>query len=282
MCFAMSGTSRPGGAVRVFGPGVGLANEIDMALGKVERPPTPQELQRIVIDPQVREAVVAALRGQWVIKPMDFGQLCEREGNYIGIICEMAGVNRPSDSSIEAALRKAEKEWGGLTEHDRVIPAGLTLGGLRQLFIAFNETNAPGFKLYDSFRNRWWAENKDIQLLPTQLGVIRLDLGSAMLPTNLAGHPYFLSYEEQEVWAKAQGGDGLTSVEETLCVFSRSGLEFQRPLWPAGSCRCRNSYGGAHSLSVDWDAANGLFVDRWYRDDHDWYLGALARKYTGA
>ena len=254
-----------------------------MALLEQHHGVTVGDVQRAVIDDAVRRARVAAvLRGEAVPESVELKDLLEREKSYVVLICQMAEVKYPGDNQIEAVLSKAEKEWGGLTEHDRVIPAGLTLGGLRQLFIAFNETNAPGFKLYDSFRNRWWAENKDIQLLPTQLGVIRLDLGSAMLPTNLAGHPYFLSYEEQEVWAKAQGGDGLTSVEETLCVFSRSGLEFQRPLWPAGSCRCRNSYGGAGSLFVRWFAANGLCVAHWHRADHDWALGALARKYTGA
>jgi len=278
----MSGTSRPVGAVRVFGPGVGLANEIDMALGKVERPPSPQELQRIVIDPQVREAVVAALRGQWVIKPIDFGQLCEREQNHVGIICEMAGVNPPSESQIEAVFRKVEKVWGGLTEHDRVIPGGLALDHFLQFFTAFNQANPPGLKLYETFQNRWWAADKDVQPLVTQLGVIRQDLAGALQPTDLQGRPFYLNLEEQESWAKEQRGDGLTSVEETFYLFARCIHEYHRPLWPAGSCRCRNLSGRAGSLGVGWSAGSGLFVGRWDRDGRGWLLGALPRKYIGA
>ena len=40
----------------------------------------------------------------------------------------------------------------------------------------------------------------------------------------------------------------------------------------------RQIYGRANSLNVNWNADNGLNVDNWNRDDHDWNIGALARQ----
>lgn len=210
-------------------------------------------------------------------------ELLDREVDLTRQYCILAEVDYPSQETIKRGLKAAQKTWGSISVHDRFVPAGIGLPEAFRFFCNFDKqqeaAGQPTLKLYDDVRKEWWCQDKDIEHLATQAGIIRCDFHTVWLPTDIQGRPFDLGHDDQVAWAKEQGGDGLTSAEETLYLFARCLLELQRPLWGAGLVRCRNRYGSDGSLHVDWDADDGLFVGYWNRDDAHWALAALPRKF---
>jgi len=234
--------------------------------------------QNVITDPLSRKVIAAAMRGEQP-SPASFDDILTRESNVNTVLCAWAGVKFPGTEVIEAALRQAEKAWGGLTIHDRFFPK-MEMAEIWEAIYGFNrfsqeERGNPGFKLYLKMNEEWWRTDKGVEQLPTEMGVIRLDFRDAMQPTNMAGAPYGLDQAAQEVWAQP---DSLTSAEETSLLQLRSGYEFGRPLWGYGWARCRNACGSDDSLGVGWDASGGLRVDGIDRGA-GFSIGALRRKY---
>lgn len=250
-----------------FGRGVGLAHEFGLAM--VKERVTLAMLDRAGKDPIFRAKLGAMFRGETVEVTTTFDQLLSRETELTKQVCELTSTAYSGDSIVEQALRKGEAEWNGFTEHDRFVPAGLNR---QSLLLAYRKA---GLKLNSDEK----SADCDGENLPTEVGIIRQDLTSMMTPTDLAGRPFYLSMEEQEKWAKAQGGDGLTSVEETLFLVLRKVLELSAAPWSAGWCRCRNSHSSDNSLNVRWHADNGLKVNFGNRGYYNWYEGALVRKF---
>jgi len=262
-----------------FGAGNGLSHDFGLAMD--DEKVVPSMFQTAVSDPIRKVSVGAALRGELTVSQVAFDQIITRENNVLTLLCEWMGVKYPGVDVVERALRKAEAEWGGISIHDRVIPAGLDLAHLFAGFYAFNaaktEQREMPIKLGHPANEEWWRKDKNVQHLPTELSVIRQDLASVMQPTDLLGRPFYLNLEAQVAWAKDQGGDGITSAEETAYLFLRSVYERGLPLWAAGSCRTRNAYGSTFSLYVYWDAGDGFCVDNYDRFGI-WDVGVLPRK----
>jgi hypothetical protein len=238
--------------------------------------------QSVINDPIQRRRVAAVICGQELPGVVQLNQIVARENNVLTLLCEWMGVKYPGVEVVSYALHKAEAEWGGISIHDRVLPADLGLSQLFNGFYAFNaakgEQREVPIKLGHPANGEWWRTDKGVQHLPTELSVIRQDLGAVMQPTDLLGRPFNLNLEEQMAWSKEQGGDGITSAKETVYLFLRSVYERGLPLWAAGSCRTRNTFGSANSLSVRWYAYDGFSVDYWNREHRDWDLGAFPRK----
>lgn len=225
--------------------------------------------QQAVIDNPIRRATVAAaLRGDFVIERVTLDQLVERETN---IVARIFGTDRCHVPVIARALRQSEEAWGGLTANDRFIPGDLDLS---QIFSAFYE-HAPNLKLYHERNKEWWRTDNNVQRLPTETGVIRLDFVTVMQPTNLAGAPFNMTQPEQEKWAEP---DGITSAEELCYLQLRSCTESGHPLWGYGWARCRNACGSDSSLDVSWSADSGWGVEFCGRGA-GYVVGAVRRKY---
>lgn len=240
------------------------------------------DLQRSVIDDAIqRQKVAAVMRGLDVPGEVSLDQIVTREDKTLQFLCEWMGVKFPGAKLLQEALLKAEAEWGVISIHDRVIPAGL---GLAQLFAGFyafnavrNEQREVPIKLGHPANEEWWRKDKDVQHLPTELSVIRQDLAAVMQPADLLGRPFYLSLDDQMAWAREQGGDGITSAEEIGYLAFRRAYEYNLPPWAAGSCRTRNTYGSARSLLVDWYAFVGFRV-AYYDRGARWFVGVLPRK----
>lgn len=235
--------------------------------------------QNVVTDPVQRTVVATAIRGELRTKMVSVDDLLRRENAITYRICHWAGVHFPRTDVIDRALRQAEVAWNGLTVHDRFIPAGLGLPRIYQAIYGFNEFCANewgnvGFKLCHDPNKEWWRTNNDVQHIPTEAQIIRLDFREVMLPTNMAGAPFNLSQDDQEKWVDPYV---LMSAEELSLLQLRSGFEYGHPLWGYGWARCRNAYGSGGSLCVLWDAGDGLGVN-----DHSlgayYNIGAVRRK----
>lgn len=241
-----------------------------------------EHIQRVINDPLHRARVAAALRGEPILREVNFEDLLAREVTFTSKYFELIEVPYPGDI-INEALRRAESAWGGLTEHDRFVPGGIGLSRAFQCFYNFNQkqeaSGSPPLKLHHNPKGEWWRSTSEVYR-PTEAGVIRCDFSQVMRPTDLQGRPFCCNYDEQLAWAKQQGGDGLTSAEETLYLLARSVFERDFSLWGAGWTRCRNLYYSESSLFVSWDADDGLSIGHWDRGDWGWYIGALARKFV--
>lgn len=266
-----------------FGPGNGLSHEFGLAMA--DERVIPAMFKQAVSDQICKSSVGAALRGELVLDKIPFDQILERECMVVQIVLGWSGLKYSGDNKVEAALRRAEAEWDGLTSHDRVIPGNLDLTRLFQAVYGFNDycksEGKTGIKLGHEPNKEWWRSDKQAKSLPTYFGVLRQDLTVAMQPTDLTGSPFYLNADEHEAWARERGGDGMTSVEETLYLFLRSAYEYGRPLWGVGWVRCRNTYGSDSHLALYWDAGDGLRVGRWGPVDRGWAGGCLARKFLG-
>ena len=264
-----------------FGSGLGNAYELGMALH--DERVTPAMVHQAVADPIRKAAVGAAFRGEMAIGDVSLDQILEREINVVTTLCGedwmqygAEGAVKALEQQIEAALRKVEETWGSVTIHDRIIPAGLKLDRIFTGVYAYNAHNpdAP-IKLGHDPNKEWWRTDRQVGHIPTEFGVIRQDLTKVLQPTDVAGRPFYLNLDDQIVWSKTQGGDGLTTTEETTYLWLRSLYERNLPLWGAGSCRTTNA---CSSLLVLFSAADGLIVGRCGRGP-GWVLGAVARKY---
>lgn len=270
-----------------FGDGNGLSHQFGLAMH--DEGVTPSMFQAAVALGSLRKrSVGAALRGDLTVEQAALDEIVTRENNTVQLICGWAGVAYPGTDVIREALQRAQSQWGEVTGHDRFVPAGL---GLPQLFAAiygFNEwaksaeqvaVGRMPIPLYHEQNSEWWRKDKSVQYLPTKAGVSRLNHVTAMQPYDMTGRPYNRNYDEHVADAQAMRFDGIMEAELATYHFLRNVIEFGRPLWAAGSCRCVNTYGSAYSLSVSWDAALGFSVSSWNRENHNWNIGSLSRKY---
>jgi hypothetical protein len=245
------------------------------------------DLQRAVVDdPIQRQRVVAVILNQDAPTDVSFDQILEREVNTLTTLCGedwmqfgAENVAVALEQQIEVALRKVEETWGFVTVHDRVVPNGLKLDRIFRGIYAYNAQHAEApIELGHDMDKEWWRADKSVQHIPTRFGIIRQDLTKVLQPTDIAGRPFYLSLDDQIVWSKSQGGDGLTTAEETMYMWLRSLYERNLPLWGAGSCRTANTYGSSWSFRVHFGAGGGLDVSDCAHDP-SWRFGALARKF---
>lgn len=277
----MSHSTRTGLQTKdAFGPGNGLSHQFGVAVRK--EGVTAPMLKRVVDDPIHRGRVGALLKGETISLEVSLDRLAEREAIELQQLCTFAGLPYPGDSQIERALR-ARQAVAPLTEHDLVQVGGYTMEVGFDFFYAFNEQRrADGldeFKLWQTPHREDWRSWRNAERFPTEFGVITVDFAAVLKSTNLLGHPFFLPQDKQEEWARAQGGDGLMSVEETLQLWARRLIQGKLP-WDFGAARCRNALGSDFSLTVYWHANDGFRVRSWSREAYG-PVAALARKYTG-
>ncbi len=212
---------------------------------------------------------------------ISFDDLLAREVATVNQICEMGLIGEGvfDTETVAHHLRKAENVWGELTEHYRFIPGGLDLPELYQVLYQLDDWSEGNSFLYDTRGEEWWRTDDKIEHIPTDLGVLDCNLTTANYMTGMDGAPYNLNLNQQENWARQQGGDRLMSAEEILYLFVRSIKERSLPLWAFGSARCRDTSGLDCSLYVRWNAGEGLHVGYWGVDAQHPSLGALARKF---
>lgn len=241
--------------------------------------------QNVVNNPVQRAMVITAMRGDLTLGMPSFADILEREASIVGSFCRMAGLSYPPLRQIEKALCLAEATRDFVSVNDRFIPGGI---GLEQAFQFLYNWNAEQIKqggiplkLYNEIGKvgkEWWRTDKDVEFIPTQAGILTCDFG-AVSRSDMAGRPFNLTLDDQIAWAKDQGGDGITSIEELVYLFIRSIIECRLTLWGGGSMKCRNACGSGYSLGVHWVAGGGFDVGLWRRSVQDWDLGAVARKF---
>jgi hypothetical protein len=222
--------------------------------------------QRIIDDPAYRQQVwFSMMVGRLVpieITKEDWTLREARAMAQLGLL-EFDG---DSSSDIELEIRKAANR-GGFGINHYFVPAGLTRTKLIELAyrVGMKVNNHP---------------DCDGQELPTKAGVLDCDLSAIMTSTNADHQPFLLNYDEHEVWAKAQGGEGLTSAEETLYLIIRHCMTFGRVLFMGGWLRCRNTRGDGEQLIVCFNAGYGMGIRWCHRSARNWRIGAIDRKFT--
>ncbi len=238
--------------------------------------------QATIDDPIARRCVASALKGE-VATPITQDDWLEREAEILSQICDSGkGSGMFSVESLRPALNRAVEEWGEPTEHWRVIPGAYTLPDLFEILYRledkWQEDHSGKSFLCGRRKEEWWRTSDTYQPIATELGVMVCNLETCANPTDLDGAPYYLNREEQEAWVKTQGAEEMMSAEEVIYLFIRSIMGLSRPLWPAGTMRCRNNTGSGGSLSVYWHARDGLSVSGWHDVGPSWCIGALPRK----
>jgi hypothetical protein len=211
--------------------------------------------QRIIDDPVYRRQVWLAMTGQLLVTEITKQEWIERETNA------MRALGLLEEDALRIEIM-ANRDGVGINRY--FIPAGLTRKDLVEL------AGAMGIKLNDS-------PHCDGQKLPTEAGTLECDLSAIMTSTNADHQPFLLNYDEHEAWAKAQGGDGITSAEEALYLLIRHFMAFGRILFMGGWIRCRNPHDAAFSLSVAFNADAGLNVNYDNHSNRNWHYGAVAR-----
>ena len=276
----MSNTTRTGPTEKklksCFGEGVGLALELDLAL----RPQNVKSfmLKQVVNSKALAAQVGALLRGEGIDSAVRIGDLVARELAFL----ERFGLPKPQEEVLTTGYERMVAAFGSVTVHDRYIPGDLLLAGIAPIAYRFNDQQTaagePTIKLAHNRDAEWWRTDKMVQEIRTTACIFRVDFGRIMDATDLAGRPFRLSADGQEVWAKEQGGSGVTTAEKALYLVIRSVTERNLPPWGSGAfLRCANTFGPESRLTVGWDADNGLFVD-YIGLDEDWDCGALPEK----
>ncbi len=234
------------------------------ALG-VTRDDLSHMLQRVIDDPVYRTMAFAILsdanadmakviKADWVVRE-------------VGIFIQLDefGIRMPSE-------REVAKSWfEGCTPNHRFVPHNLER---RQLLEACHKA---GIKVNGNDPKTADFDGGD--KLPTEQGTLDCDLTTLMQPTDAKHRPFMQNHDQQVQWAKKQGGDGITSVEETLYLILRAWVEISRVPFMGGWIRCRNRYDSGSSLRVYWNAGIGLDVDYGYLECDGWYCGAFSRKF---
>lgn len=220
--------------------------------------------QRIIDDPVYRQEVwLAMTTGRRVtvgIAKEDWTLRETRAMVELGLL--EFDTNKGSD--IEMGIRKAAN-GGKFGLNYYFVPADLTRKDLIELAYKVGiEVNRSSYCVGQS--------------LPTKAEILDCDLSAIMTSTNVDHHPFLLGYGEHEVWARDQGGAGLTSVEETLYLIIRHFMTFGRILFMGGLIRCRNTHNVNESLSVEFEVNDGLTVCFTRHSNRDRHCGAIARK----
>ena len=220
--------------------------------------------KNIVDDPIRRLQVWRAGTGELLITEVTKTDWVERE---LGIFKRLAefGIPMPSEKEVASAW------FEGCTSNHRFVPHNV---GRRQLLEACHKA---GIKVNGNDPKTADYEGGD--KLPTERGTLESDLERLMTPTDAQHRPFMLNHDQQVEWAKEQGGDGITSVEETLYLILRAWVELGRVPFMGGWIRCRNRYGSDDSLRVRWSAGSGLGVDDGSLENDGWYYGAFSRKF---
>ncbi len=264
---------------RAFGSGLGLADQVDLALGK--EGVTPAMLNQISGNSLVAQRVAAAIKGE-APRVLTLDAIVAREQQLARNFCALAQIECVDNKVVEQALVNAQKVWGQLTEHDRFVPEI----GLAEGFQCHYGWNAgreaeglPCLKLCHDRNNEWWRTYRQVEHLRTAAGVIRCNFAKVMEWTDLTGRPFNLNRQAHVEWGIAQGGTGITSAEQNVYLNARSLMERSLPLIPLGSLRCQNRYGSDYSLYVSCGADDGFYVEDLGGDDGYWSLGALSGKF---
>ena len=257
----------------------------DMGLGRTARAMDilaeservrPEDVQGTIDDPLHRAVVGAAYRRELTLPSVPLGQLVKREIGFLETICDWAGVDRPGLDEVTMLLgRVQEARRGILLPHDRVIPAGLDLPRIYKAIYDFNSDRKDKIKLYKE-RDEWWRK-EGVRGESTESTVLHMDFDRPFT-VDLNHKPFGLTYDQQVAWARDQGGDGITSVTETLYLYLRCAMEEARLLWSSHSMRCRDSYGSGCSLCVYSSGGYGLGISYCHLGDARWDIGALPRK----
>jgi hypothetical protein len=235
--------------------------------------------RNVINDPFARAHVINAMQGNDRITTITPAMLLEREGTILEQLFELVGSTPPKQLAcqIKRSIEQVGNAAGQLTEHQRYLPGGLVLISEFDVLTAFQVAN-PDFKLLQTPGQEDWRGWLNVTWLPTQAGMLTCDFSQVLRPTDLKQRPFRLTQAEHHEWALAQGGDGLTSVEELVHLYLRSLLETGLPLWSGPAIRCRNANGSGQSLCVDSRAGHGFSVCSSGHDAH-WTLGAVARKF---
>lgn len=212
-------------AESVFGPGLGQAHEVGMALRRAGA--TAGGTQRIIEDPLHATIVASAINGDLTLPSVPLHRLVKRELGYLETICRVwAGVTPPTKEEVATILESVqEARTGILTPHDRIVPAGLDLLGIYEALYGFNRDREEGnkIKLYEE-GNEWWRR-QGVHGETTELAVFHTDFNHPFT-TDLSHKPFGLTYDQQVAWARdVEGGDGITSVAETLYLYLRRAME---------------------------------------------------------
>lgn len=225
-----------------------------------------RNVQRLVDDPLYRKQVHLAMTGKLVVAETTKDEWLERELNFLTQLAEL-GLPAISREQLEAVYQEGD------SLNHRYVHAGLTrqtlLTALLKAGVKINGDSATS------------ADYNEIEQLPTEAGVLELDLSTLMQPTDEKQRPFMLDFDEQEAWAKELGGDGLPSTEEHLYAILRARVEMGRIPFMGGWCRCRNKhtrYSG-HSGGVYWSSGGGVSVDYGDRSYRFWDYGSWSRKF---
>ncbi len=220
--------------------------------------------QRVINDPIMRRTVGAALRGEIAEASIGAQDWINRE---FGMCEERAKCGLPV-----VEKRQVENAWrDGFGQHHHFLPGDL---GRVQILEACQKA---GIKIYNSSVA---AADCNGDVLPTKAGVLEVNYGAVMVPTDREHRPFMLDYDQQCEWSNQQGGKGFTTAEESLMYILDMWIAIGRITYMGGSIRCKNASGSGYSLFVRWDADRGLRVYGFERDAQRWYLGAVPRKYT--
>ena len=218
--------------------------------------------QRIVDDPVYRRQVWQAMTGNVTVTEITSSEWVGREIAAIERL-ELTGDEESVDYKLAI---NAMAETGQYGPHHYFVPAGLTRKQLIEL------ARGLGIKINSS-------PPCDGQELPTEVGVLECDLAAMMQSTDGNHRPFNLNAEEHNAWAVEQGGNGLTSAEQTLYLVIRHFMAFGRILFMGGWIRCCNSHGADYSLGVVFGAEDGLGVFCGGLGSRSWRWGAVSRKF---
>jgi hypothetical protein len=216
--------------------------------------------QRIVDDPVYRRQVWLAMTGKSIVTEMTKEEWIEREAAALTHFF-------PEDQRFimdKLVEKMADTLDFGINQY--CVPAGLDRKQLIEI------ARKVGMKINSS-------PHCDGQEIPTEAGLLECDLSAMMNATDSDNRPFNLNADEHKAWAAEQGGDGLTSAEETLYLMIRHFMTFGRILFMGGWIRCRNWHHDGESLFVGFFATDGLYVYHVDPSFRDWSSGAIARKF---
>ena len=170
------------------------------------------QLLHVIVNPGFRAQVKNSFNGRHPgIATISKELWVERESAVLLRLIELSLEVGSSMQHVTSAWRE------DFTVHHRYIPAGFTRSNLLSAFVLLDASPIKQQlkQAVDSFSTT----------LPTEAGVLISDLEKIGRPTDAQHRPFGLERDEQEIWSKDQGGDGLLSAEEVLYLFLRSRIE---------------------------------------------------------
>lgn len=254
--------SQDGSAPRAFG-NAGQINDVDLALG--DWGVTPDQVQRIVTHPIIANRVVRALRGDGDV----MGGVMTQD-DWVGQ--ELVGLRELSKCGMPPVdPDRVARAWQAGYDLTRCyMPGDLRCEWLLRELLPAVGMQHVGEKIIEARGEH-----------PTEEGVFTCDLSRIMTPTNRKGHPFWLNYKGQLVWAQEQGGNDLTSAEETLYLLARAYIALGHFPFAGGMIRCRNRVGsGSYRMRVECNSAGLVVLANWIADaDSGYDPGAIPRKF---